>query len=46
MPAQKQEWKPCYIGENKTTRMLLLHQLANEDTDFTPEFYYLHLEPK
>lgn len=32
--------------ENKTTRMLLLHQLANEDTDFTPEFYYLHLEPK
>lgn len=32
--------------ENKTTRMLMLHQLSNVPDELVQEMYYLHLEPK
>jgi hypothetical protein len=32
--------------ENKTSRMLMLHQLPTEADDIASEVYYLHLEPK
>lgn len=32
--------------ENKTTRMLMLHQLSNDPDELAQEMYYLHVEPK
>lgn len=32
--------------ENKTTRILMLHQLSTAPDDLTQEKYYLHVEPK
>lgn len=32
--------------ENKTTRILMLHQLSTDPDDLTQEKYYLHVEPK
>lgn len=32
--------------ENKTTRMLMLHQLSNSPDELAKEMYYLHVEPK
>lgn len=32
--------------ENKTTRMLMLHQLSNAPDELVQEMYYLHVEPK
>lgn len=32
--------------ENKTTRMLMLHQLANTPDELARDMYYLHSEPK
>ena len=32
--------------ENKTTRMMMVHQLSNDSGDLADEKYYLHIEPK
>ena len=32
--------------ENKTTRMLMLHQFSDDADELTTEMYYLHVEPK
>lgn len=32
--------------ENKTTRMMMVHQLSNDSGDLAAEKYYLHIEPK
>ena len=32
--------------ENKTTRILMLHQLSTDPDDLTEEKYYLHVDPK
>ena len=32
--------------ENKTTRMMMVHQLSNDSSDLAAEKYYLHIEPK
>lgn len=32
--------------ENKTTHMLMLHQLSNDSDELAQEMYYLHIEPK
>lgn len=32
--------------ENKTTRILMLHQLSNNPDESVQEMYYLHVEPK
>lgn len=32
--------------ENKTTRMLMLHQFSDDTDELTTEVYYLHVEPK
>lgn len=32
--------------ENKTTRMMMVHQLSNDSGDLATEMYYLHIEPK
>ncbi len=32
--------------ENKTTRMLMLHQLSNDHDELVQEMYYLYVEPK
>lgn len=32
--------------ENKTTRMLMLHQLSDDTDGLVQEKYYLHVEPK
>ncbi len=35
-----------WYWENKTTRMLMLHQLSDDTDEFVQEIYYLHVEPK
>lgn len=32
--------------KNKTTRMLMLHQLSDDTDGLVQEKYYLHVEPK
>lgn len=32
--------------ENKTTRILMIHQLSNDSDELAQEKYYLHIEPK